>query len=137
MKMQTKKIAKILSANDTGESGAHQAGMLIPKNPEILGFFPRLDKDTKNPRRSLTFLDKDGYQWEFSFIYYNNKFYGGTRNEFRLTGMTRFLKENNLKQGDEVILSIDTNGQKGITYKRQHENKGPVVLKGTWKVIKI
>ena len=35
-----KSISKILSANDIGATGGHQAGILIPKDPRILGFFP-------------------------------------------------------------------------------------------------
>src|SRR5215469_7482404 len=46
-------IRKTLSANDVGSTGAHQAGILIPKDPKILAFFPTLDASTKNPRISL------------------------------------------------------------------------------------
>lgn len=134
-----KKISKLLSLNDTGESGAHQAGILVPKEQEILSFFPKLDKDTKNPREDLLFQDESGYQWKFTFIYYNNKFYGGTRNEFRLTGMTRFFRENNLKAGDELFLSSEEKGVMSISYKKQTkvDVMDPIRLKGTWKVIKI
>ena len=37
-------ISKILSANDTGETGGHQAGILVPKQEEILSFFPPLER---------------------------------------------------------------------------------------------
>ena len=33
-------VEKILSANDCGLTGGHQAGALIPKEDRILGFFP-------------------------------------------------------------------------------------------------
>ena len=39
--MATNAIEKTLSKNDTGETGGHQAGILVPKEPDILGFFPR------------------------------------------------------------------------------------------------
>lgn len=135
----TKKISKILSLNDTGESGGHQAGILVPKEPEILGFFPKLGKETKNPRVGLVFTDESGEEWEFTFIYYNNKFYAGTRNEFRLTGMTRFFRENGLKAGDELFLASEGNGNLAIGYKRQvkPEQNEAIRLKGQWKVIKI
>ena len=102
MEHRTNAIEKNLSRNDTGETGAHQAGILIPKKPEILSFFPELNKYEKNPRFLITFHDDFGEQWSFSFIYYNNKFYGGTRNEYRLTGMTKFIRNNNI--GDRVKL---------------------------------
>ena len=34
--MKPKCISKVLSSNDTGETGSHQAGILIPKGGEIL-----------------------------------------------------------------------------------------------------
>jgi len=41
-------IKKVLSANDSGETGGHQAGILIPKNQDILSFFPVLGNSEKN-----------------------------------------------------------------------------------------
>lgn len=136
--MAAKTISKTLSSNDTGETGGHQAGILVPKEPEILGFFPKLDKSHKNPRANLLFVDAEDYEWNFVFIYYNNKFFGGTRNEYRLTGMTRYIRENNLKQGDEMVMSVDDEGKRSIVCKRKDTvADGPLVLKGTWKVIKL
>ena len=34
-------VEKILSANDCGLTGGHQAGALIPKEDRIVGFFPK------------------------------------------------------------------------------------------------
>jgi hypothetical protein len=136
--MAAKTISKTLSSNDTGETGGHQAGILVPKEPEILSFFPKLDKSHKNPRANLLFVDAEDYEWNFVFIYYNNKFFGGTRNEYRLTGMTRYIRENNLKQGDEMVMSVDDEGKRSIACKRKDTvADGPLVLKGTWKVIKL
>ena len=86
MNMEDKKlkivdvIEKTLSRNDTGETGSHQAGIAIPKKKGILSFFPDLDNKIKNPRILLNFTDSSGKLWEFSFIYYNNKYFDGTRN---------------------------------------------------------
>lgn len=101
----TQQIAKTLSANDTGETGGHQAGILVPRDPSILAFFPELAARQLNPRVHLNFVDTSGRFWEFAFIYYNNKFYGGTRNEYRLTRMTNYIRQANLVAGDEIILS--------------------------------
>lgn len=134
-------ISKILSANDTGETGGHQAGILVPKEPKIQGFFPELNFAEKNPRMLLSFTDDLEDRWEFSFIYYNNKFFGGTRNEFRLTGMTKFFRSHNLKAGDELVLRKNGIGQRFISYireKSRKKNQTDGVLKlrsGKWKVV--
>ncbi|UPU35267.1 hypothetical protein M1B72_17745 [Geomonas paludis] len=137
----THTISKVLSANDTGENGAHQAGILIPKDKTILSFFPALQKQMKNPRCSLVFTDTDGVtRWKFDFIYYNNKFYGGTRNEYRLTGMTAYIRSMKLEAGDSIELTKDENGRLHITAKRQQsaeEENGVLKLSTTWKVIRI
>ncbi len=132
-------ITKVLSKNDSGESGGHQAGILVPKNIKILSFFPELLKDEKNPRVTLIFSDPYGKKWAFSFIYYNNRYFGGTRNEFRLTCMTRFMKANNLKAGDKLILSKDEFGQYHINPIKVADRVPDSVLKlgSAWKVIKI
>jgi hypothetical protein len=150
----SRKITKVLSANDVGDTGGHQAGMHIPKQPEILAFFPRLNRTEKNPRILLVFRENDGItRWEFAFIYYNNRFFGGTRNEYRLTGMTRYLNAKNAKVGDEVHLTRDTEGRLFISCQhRSHaqepydasvkDSGGPsednvLRLTGGWKVIPI
>ena len=138
---ETRVISKTLSANDTGETGAHQAGILVPKEPEILGFFPPLDKREKNPRYHLPFYDDTGKSWEFAFIYYNNKYFGGTRNEYRLTRMTPYFQTNGLKAGDELILEHSTDGKRYVRYRRARSSvigKGGVLKLGSqWKVIDI
>jgi hypothetical protein len=133
-------ISKELSANDTGETGAHQAGICIPKKPEILTFFPSLDNTKKNPRTKITFKDNAGGYWNWSFIYYNNKFYGGTRNEYRLTGMTEFIRNNNLKAGDSLTLFRSSDSEYTIEYRHNkkfgNEESNVLKLGSTWKVIK-
>ena len=133
-----KSISKILSSNDIGLTGAHQAGMHIPKQAEILSFFPTLNLKQKNPRFMLVFTDDSNVRWEFSFIYYNNKFFGGTRNEYRLTRMTKYLKNNNLKVGDELILKQLENGEYLVcSNKNQLQNEGKLKLSTEWKIINI
>lgn len=145
MKDMSKSISKMLSDNDIGATGGHQAGMLVPKKEEILSFFPSLDITAKNPRTAMYFMDISDKVWKFQFIYYNNKFFGGTRNEYRLTGMTRFYREANIESGDEIVLSHREN-QLFITYNRKKDvvkeeeteygtKKTVIVLGGGWKVI--
>lgn len=136
--MRPNAIKKELSANDSGETGTHQAGILVPKEPAILSFFPPLDKSVKNPRHSLVFRDDGAERWTFEFIYYNNRFFGGTRNEYRLTCMTNYLRSNNLKAGDEVLLSRDDEGRYSVSFKRKKQavlENGKLKLGGTWKIV--
>ena len=133
--MQPTAIEKTLSANDTGETGGHQAGILVPKEGRILSFFPSLDTKLKNPRSVLDVVDDDEHEWTFSFIYYNNRFFGGTRNEYRLTGMTAFFRRFNLKPGDQVILRRESQRLIRITFNRA-QGKGKVLKLSTgWKII--
>lgn len=133
-----KSIYKILSANDIGLTGGHQAGILIPRDEEILSFFPELNKKEKNPRHLLTFFDDSDQRWEFSFIYYNNRFFGGTRNEYRLTRMTNYIRSHNLKVGDELHLVNEGDGIRKVTYKRTLETeRNKLRLSGEWKIIRI
>jgi hypothetical protein len=135
-----RQIAKLLSANDTGETGGHQAGALIPRDSKLLSFFPYLNPETLNPRCHIRFLDDDGIFWEFAFIYYNNAFFGGTRNEYRLTRMTKFIRQAGLAQGDELLLAQD-DGRYRLSYRRKKDSpalKNGVLKLGTgWRLISI
>lgn len=118
-----KSIAKVLSPNDTGSSGSHQAGILVPRKTDILSFFPELSHGTKNPRTQIPFVDSCGMRWTFTFIYYNNKFFdpSGTRNEYRLTGMTRFLRERGAEPGDKLVFRRDENDCYSVELERQRK----------------
>ena len=132
-------ITKTLTANDVGDTGAHQAGILVPKAPEILAFFPLLSPSEKNPRVALEFHEDDGVtRWRFVFIYYNNRLFGGTRNEYRLTWMTRYLRTKNAKAGDELVFTRDANGRLEVSCRRSSPAKdadGVLRLAGGWKII--
>ena len=120
----------------------------MPKDIEILSFFPELDERTKNPRKRLAFVDDVGETWFFSLIYYNNKFFGGTRNEYRLTSMTRYLREVSAKPGDTLLFSRNDFESYSISLKRASEaptvtidEKGlshvKLIASASWKVISI
>lgn len=100
-----KSALKRLSENDVGETNSHQAGFLIPKEFVKNGLFEELTTETLNPRLKLRIVDSsDGNEIFASYIFYNNRFFGGTRYEYRLTGLTRWIKNQGLKSGD--ILKI-------------------------------
>lgn len=138
--MTERSIAKALSKNDTGETGGHQAGILVPKEEDILSFFPKLDASQYNPRCHLRFLDSSGTFWEFAFIYYNGKFFEGTRNEYRLTRMTKYIRQAGLVVGDEIVLSYDGDRYQ-ISHRRQRQaavnESGVLKLGSGWRVVQI
>lgn len=107
------RIAKTLSANDIGRTGGHQGGILIPKTGGVLPFFPALDERALNPRAVVRVVVPDlGSQiHKLTFIYYNNKAVsGGTRDEYRLTGMTSLLRSIRPEVGDILILRRGAEG---------------------------
>lgn len=106
--MTEKTFTKQLTANDTGESGAHQAGIHVPKGEkELIAFLPKLDPSVKNPDAWLSCVDVDGGEWSFRYVFYNNKFHDpkGTRDEYRITHMTKFFKAFGAAEGDSFRIS--------------------------------
>ena len=83
----------------------------------MLSFFPVLSEDQYNPRAHLVFEDASGDSWEFAFIHYNNRRFGGTRNEYRLTRMTRYIRHTGLSSGDEIILHRDECGEYSVRHR--------------------
>jgi hypothetical protein len=134
-------ICKKLSANDVGLTGSNQAGILVPKVPAVLSFFPELGAETKNPRAQLLVREVgNGAKWHFNFIYYNSRLFGGTRNEYRLTCMTQYLRAFGAKVGDELSFSKDEHGSIYVQYARATgavalNEDGVLVLSSGWKVI--
>lgn len=104
-------IIKKLSRNDLGLTGGHQAGICVPKTVIAKEFFPQLKAEQYNPRVVIPmYFEKD--RVDVNFIFYNNRLHGnGTRCEYRLTGISRFLKNQNMKAGDDLIFSYDTQNQ--------------------------
>ncbi|GBH26537.1 EcoRII N-terminal effector-binding domain-containing protein [Burkholderia vietnamiensis] len=139
----TAEIRKKLSPNDVGTTGGHQAGILVPKEEHILLFFPALDKSVKNPRMKLVVFERENRErWEFNFIYYNNKlFKEGTRNEYRLTGMTKFMRAIDAKVDDVLVFSRDENASFEVDIIRSNASYGSeidgdtLVLGGGWTII--
>jgi len=111
--MTKKAFTKRLTANDTGESGGHQAGIHVPKGEkDLISFLPELDSSIKNPDAWLSCIDEEGTEWSFRYVYYNNKFHspGGTRDEYRVTHMTKFFRAAGAHEGDSFRIS----GKEGI-----------------------
>ena len=131
-------IEKVLSANDVGETGAHQVGMLVPKTGGLLSFFPALNRVKKNPRSTITLRDDAGREWVWSFIYYNNKLFGGTRDEYRLTSMRLFCQAHGLRSGDVLVFRRSSTDEYSVSVRRQRTVRGNVVqLRNSWKIVKL
>ncbi|MEJ3597561.1 EcoRII N-terminal effector-binding domain-containing protein [Pseudomonas bubulae] len=106
--MTNRTFSKRLSANDVGSTGGHQGGILVPRTEgELLTFLPHLDSTIKNPDAWIECEDETGTVRKFRFVYYNNKLHddGGTRNEYRITYMTKYFREVGAREGEELELS--------------------------------
>lgn len=139
---------KILTKNDTGETGGHQAGIAVPrKDQKLVNFFPPLELADFNPDAWITCIDPDGDNWEMRYIYYNGKTFSppkSTRNEYRITYMTKFFSKWGAKSGDSVVFtSTDKTNVFKIRIKSNEEypspsatsdNEKPVVLRG-WRPV--
>ncbi|HBT2244118.1 TPA: restriction endonuclease, partial [Klebsiella pneumoniae subsp. pneumoniae] len=105
-------FVKRLSANDTGATKSHQSGLYMP-GAVIDELFPSLrDTQLSNPE-ALFSVHVSSHPdcpdlHDVRAIYFNNKFFGGTRNETRLTG---FGKQNPLQNpantGALALLAFD------------------------------
>jgi hypothetical protein len=82
-------VGKRLSANDTGATGAHQAGPYVTRSvvdevfAEMLGL-----EGVENPKSLVhtSFSSHLVATQDVTLTWYNNRLRDGTRNEFRLTG---------------------------------------------------
>lgn len=118
-------IRKVLTANELGLTGSHQAGMHVPKSdPELLRFFPHLNHRALNPRVEVELTVPElGQRRTLQFIYYNNKrVAGGTRDEFRLTGLTSIFHDLDAKPEDCVVLTRDESNEVALTLERRTDS---------------
>lgn len=106
--MTTKTFSKTLSANDVGTTGGHMGGILVPRGDgQLLAFLPPLDSRVMNPSAWIDCDTADGQVLRLRFVYYNNRLHApnGTRNEYRITYLTKFLRDANAKEGDAFEIS--------------------------------
>ncbi len=77
-------FCKFLAANDTGKTGAHQAGLYLSK-PAVPILFGQSFQKGQNQDRFVKIAWQDGTVTNSRFIYYGC----GTRNEYRITRFGR------------------------------------------------
>lgn len=76
--------SKFLSANDTGDTGGHQAGIYIAKNAVSI-LFDEPGVKGSNKDKNVNIRWQDDFTTNSRFIYYGT----GTRNEYRITRFQR------------------------------------------------
>jgi hypothetical protein len=120
--MQGSWFEKPLSPNDIGQTGSHQAAVVISKSDYFSSqVFPELEAEKDNPEARVRFLRRDGGPGvDARFVYYNNKNRGGSRDEIRLTGITDFLRQVSPNPGDFLRLEIDSEGRHFISIRRDY-----------------
>lgn len=136
--MSRQRFRKILSDNDVGRTGSHQAGLLIPKSEKaLLEFLPELNSTEYNPSVELVFIDQDGESWTLKYIYYNNKLHGlGTRNEYRITRTTQLMRKFSAVSGTELIIEkLSGNNEYKIHFENENStsSKNNIVKLRGWR----
>jgi len=96
---------KYISANDAGVTGGHQGGLYIPKN-SVSTFFDSPGIRGENKEQFIEIDWVDGTKSESRVIYYGK----GSRNEYRITRLSKRPKENDLF----LLVSVDRNLFKGF-----------------------
>jgi hypothetical protein len=133
MESKATSYEKVLSSNDTGVTGGHMGGILIPRTESgIIELFPRLNREEYNPSVFINVFDVNGNRHKLRFIYYNNKLHNkGTRNEYRLTHLTDYLRNWDAKAGDRFrITKTDDNRLEMSIIKQESIDSGRIILKG-------
>jgi hypothetical protein len=106
------RFSKVLSANDLGLTGSHQAGVLVPRNSPIHQFLPELAVEMRNPSVPISWwCPQIECEIISRFVYYNSKTNGtGTRNEFRITRLGALFRELRPAPGNRLVFSFNAHG---------------------------
>lgn len=117
--MNISAVEKILSANDLSLNNSHQSGLLIPKKLVNAKYFAELTKLERNPRLKIQLNDEIyGGSIRANYIFYNNKEFGGTRSEYRLTGVHELLNDWHMKPGDTMIFVRVSTQEYNVSFRK-------------------
>ena len=141
-------VWKVLTANDTGETGSHQAAIHIPKHIVRHGFFPPLNGESFNPECQIVArLEPGGWRLPLRYVYYNGKLSGvNGRDEYRLTGTPRIFDMLTARAGDLLRFRWLASGEMEISHHRDSGDDDGSVAGGSapsssphngWKVIQV
>jgi len=104
---------KRLGKNELGSVGRDRAVhrgrfLLVSKRPQMLEFFPPLSETQKNdfaPVALVPLYQNSSKRIYCNFVYHNDKFHGGTRNEYRLYSSKELEGGDRLfKPGDYLLM---------------------------------
>jgi hypothetical protein len=136
MQRDASRLRNVLTRNDIGTTGSHQAGFHVPKS--VLDHFPRLDSTYLNPDCWIA-VESDYGSFRWRFIHYNNRSVGGTRDEYRLTHIREFLLRAGASAGD--ILEFVRRGTDAYTCRiidaKGGEDSLVLSTSGPWRVVVI
>lgn len=136
-------VWKVLTANDTGETGSHQAAIHIPKHIVRHGFFPELDEESFNPECQIVArMEPTGWRLPLRYVYYNGRLTGvNGRDEYRLTGTPRIFDIVTARAGDLLRFRWLDSEEMEITHHRAIGDDGGSALTGSgrngWKVVQV
>ena len=130
-RVNTESFEKILSRNDTGITGGHMGGITIPRvENDIIALFPKLDPKEYNPSVFIEVKGPNGVIHRLRFVYYNNKLHKkGTRNEYRLTYLTDFLRNSNAMAGDAFRVTRNEHGKLEMEVVKKSDEKPSSIIK--------
>lgn len=100
---------KVLTKTDVGARGAdgrksNQSGVAVPRSQAQI--LPDLDPDLLNPSVEFIAVDEAGGSLNLRFIYFNGRLHGeSTRNEYRITGISGYLRDIGAEIGDVFRLA--------------------------------
>jgi len=127
------RFGKILAPNDLGLTGSHQAGLFVPKRCELVTLIQDEAWLDENPRVQLEpFCRELDHHVTCSLIYYNNRLRGGTRDEFRLTGITWLRNSLIAKPGDILEFTLDNRKLTEVSLTRESIDLGPIPWTSGW-----
>ncbi len=119
-------VLKKLSANDLGWTGSHQAGIHIPKQNDVLSFFPPLDEGSHNPECEVAArIMPSGVDVTLRYIYYNGKKTGRNgRDEYRLTRGAEMFRVLDPRPGDLLKFRRLSSGEMEISIHHEDDDDG-------------
>ena len=104
-------FCKFLSANDTGATGGHQAGIYIPKSSAKI-LFSEPGQKGENKDKWVKVKWQDDFITDTRFIYYGK----GTRNEYRITNFGKDFPFLTTEYTGALFVFIKENGECYLGY---------------------
>jgi hypothetical protein len=128
-------LRKDLTPNDLGRTGSHQAGLHVPK--AFAHVFPTLREDELNPSSILNVEFRD-CKFAWRYIHYNSKVFGsGTRDEYRLTRVTPFLRMSGARVGDTLELRGGDVWRAVLVHDEQPPTALVLSKAGPWRLVRL